>query len=67
MVGKAEQTTYKEAGQMKTLLGLRAIPQMEYHRPIELKEALRLLDELKRGCIIITGSTDLVPAARRAH
>jgi len=50
---------------MRNLLGLRAIPQIEYHRPTELTEALKLLAELKEGYRIIAGGTDLVPAARR--
>jgi len=50
---------------MRNLLGLRAIPQIEYHRPTELSEALKLLSELKEGYKIIAGGTDLVPAARR--
>ena len=50
---------------MRNFLGLRAIPQIEYHRPTGLREAFKLLSELKEGYRIIAGGTDLVPAARR--
>jgi len=50
---------------MRNLLGLRAIPEIEYHRPEELSEALKLLSELKQNYKIVAGGTDLVPAARR--
>ncbi|MBA7630739.1 Carbon monoxide dehydrogenase medium chain [subsurface metagenome] len=52
---------------MRNFVGLRAIPEMEYHRPIALEQALKLLSELKEGCKIIAGGTDLVPAARRGR
>lgn len=50
---------------MRNLLGLKAIPEIEYHRPAELSEALKLLAELKQNYKIVAGGTDLVPAARR--
>jgi len=50
---------------MSNFVGLMAIPQIEYHRPTELKEALKLLNELKGSCGIFAGGTALVPAARR--
>jgi carbon-monoxide dehydrogenase medium subunit len=48
------------------LLGLRAIPQIEYHRPTKLREALRLLSKYKESYKIVAGGTDLMPAARRS-
>jgi len=50
---------------MRNFVGLMAIPQIEYHRPTELKEVLKLVNELKESCRIFAGGTDLVPAARR--
>lgn len=52
---------------MRNLVGLMAIPQIDYHRPTELREALELLHEFKAGCKIIAGGTDLIPAARRGR
>jgi len=50
---------------MKNFVGLRAIPEIEYHRATELGEALKLLSQHKENCKIIAGGTDLIPAARR--
>ena len=49
---------------MRNFVGLRALPKIEYHRPMELEQALKLLSELKEGCKIIAGGTDLIPAVR---
>ena len=49
---------------MRNLVGLRPIPEIEYHRPMELRETLKLLGELKEDCKIIVGGTDLIPAFR---
>lgn len=50
---------------MRNLIGSRPLPEIEYHRPAKLEQALKLLSELKEGCKIIAGGTDLIPAARR--
>ena len=50
---------------MRSFVGLMAIPQIDYHRPTELKEALKLVNKLKEGCRIFAGGTALVPAARQ--
>ncbi len=52
---------------MRNFVGLRAMPQIEYHRPTALEQALKWLSELKEDCKIIAGGTDLIPAARRGR
>ena len=52
---------------MRNFVGLRALPKIEYHRPTELEQALKLLSELKEDCKIIAGGTDLIPAARQGR
>jgi len=49
---------------VRNFVGLRALPEIEYHRPTELEQVLKFLSELKEGCKIIAGGTDLVPAVR---
>lgn len=50
---------------MKNFLGQRAIPVIQYHGPVELKQALDLISEFGERCKLIAGGTDLIPAIRR--
>jgi len=50
---------------MKHFVGSRAMPEVNYHRPKELGEALAMIHEFKDNCILIAGGTDLIPALRR--
>lgn len=49
---------------MRNFVGSRAIPQIKYHRAIELEQALDLLKRFKGRCKVIAGGTDLIPAFR---
>ncbi|HUU41987.1 MAG TPA: FAD binding domain-containing protein, partial [Desulfatiglandales bacterium] len=50
---------------MKHFMGSRVLPSLLYHRPKNMQEALRMLNELQPECKIIAGCTDLIPAIRR--
>lgn len=50
---------------MANFLGLRTIPEVNYHRPTGLDEALKLLMELQERAAIVAGGTDTIPAAHR--
>lgn len=50
---------------MKNFIGSRVLPDLVYHHPRDMREALGLLNELAGECKIISGCTDLIPAIRR--
>ena len=50
---------------MRNFLGSRALPEVVYHRPTNIEEALRLLNEPRGEYRVIGGCTDLIPAIRR--
>ncbi len=50
---------------MRNLVGSRILPKMVYHRPKEIEEMLRLLNEPAGEWKVIAGGTDLIPAIRR--
>jgi CO/xanthine dehydrogenase FAD-binding subunit len=50
---------------LKNLLGQRAIPDINFHRPVSLKHALQIVDDYREKAKLIAGGTDLIPAIRR--
>jgi len=50
---------------MKNFVGSSALPNLVYHRPTHMKEALSLLNTIKGELKIIAGCTDIIPAIRR--
>ena len=50
---------------MKNFIGSRVLPDLVYHHPRDMREALGLLNEIAGECKIISGCTDLIPAIRR--
>jgi carbon-monoxide dehydrogenase medium subunit len=50
---------------MKQFIGSRVLPDLVYHYPKGIQEALGLLKELKGESKVIAGCTDLIPAIRR--
>jgi len=49
---------------VRNFVGLRTLPRIDYHRPAELEQALKLLEAFNEGCKIMAGGTDLIPGAR---
>ena len=50
---------------MKRFIGSKVLPDLIYHYPKEIQEALSLLKDLKGESKVIAGCTDLIPAIRR--
>jgi len=50
---------------MKNFVGSRALPDLIYHCPKDVENALALLKNIKGECKIIAGCTDFIPAIRR--
>ena len=50
---------------MRNFIGSRALPNLVYHHPTDLKEALSVLNELPGEFRVIAGCTDVIPAIRR--
>jgi carbon-monoxide dehydrogenase medium subunit len=61
-VGEALQA---RANDMSHFVGLRAIPNIEYHRPKTLKHALQLMHDFRGNGRLIAGGTDLITGLRQ--
>lgn len=51
---------------MKNFIGSRAIPEVNYFSPKNLKDAMNLLDNFEGNFKILAGGTDIIPAIRTA-
>ena len=50
---------------MKNFLGSFSLPDVNYHRPDDIPEALERLREHSGQCMVIAGCTDVIPMIRR--
>ncbi|MFO7801584.1 MAG: xanthine dehydrogenase family protein subunit M [Desulfovermiculus sp.] len=49
---------------MQTFIGSRALPRLIYHRPADMAEVLRLMEQ-EAPWTLVAGGTDLIPALRK--